>query len=161
VAKLRRIKGLAPEKGLRPNARRILAVRIDEVYAYDPHIRDPANVIELHDMRIACKRLRYLMEIFGVAFSADLDPFVDRVTILQDILGDIHDCDVQVPMLEEHLASLAGPTALGDQRVGVQALIDRRRSEREQFYERFLAEWRHMKLGRFRQRLEAALGVKR
>ena len=85
------------------NARRILHVRIDEVYSYDGLVADPANVTELHDMRIACKRLRYLLEIFGIAFEADLDPFLEEVKGLQDLLGDIHDCDVQIPRLEEHL----------------------------------------------------------
>ena len=100
--------GPRPRPPLRPNARKILAVRIDEVYSYDGLVADPANVTELHDMRIACKRLRYLLEIFGVAFGDDLEPFIDEVGALQDVLGDIHDCDVQIPMLEEHLAWLAG-----------------------------------------------------
>ena len=69
---------------------------------------DPANVTELHDMRIACKRLRYLLEIFGIAFG-DRPRAVqlDQIAELQDLLGDIHDCDVQIPMLEEHLAWLS------------------------------------------------------
>jgi hypothetical protein len=106
MAKPRKVKGLDPDKPLRPNARRVLAVRIDEVYSYDGLIGDPANVRELHDMRIAFKRLRYLIEIFGIAFDRDLSPFLDEVKGMQDLLGEIHDCDVQVPMLEEHLAWL-------------------------------------------------------
>ncbi len=196
MAKPRPVRGLDPSKKLRPNARRILAVRIDEVYSYDGLVADPANVTELHDMRIACKRLRYLLEIFGVAFGDDLRPFVEEVAGLQDILGDIHDCDVQVPMLEEHLAWLtareagaaqrlvseaaarrrrsAGPpseTAFrafrrqlevgrrADERIGVHALIGRRRRERDELYARFLDRWRVLKAERFRPRLEAALGI--
>jgi hypothetical protein len=108
VAKPRPVKGLDPDRRIRPNARRVLAVRIDEVYSFDGLVADPANVTELHDLRIACKRLRYLLEIFAIAFADDLDPFVDEVKGLQDLLGDIHDRDVQVPMLEEHLEWLAG-----------------------------------------------------
>ena len=108
MAKPRPVTGLDPDRRLRPNARRILAVRIDEVYSYDGLMADPANVTELHDMRIACKRLRYLLEIFAIAFEDDLEPFIDEVKGLQDLLGDIHDCDVQIPMLEDHLAWLDG-----------------------------------------------------
>ena len=106
MAKPRPVDGVRPTERLRPNARRILAVRIDEVFQYDGIVADPARVTELHDMRIACKRLRYLLEIFDVAFRSDLDPFLEQVKRLQDILGDIHDCDVQVPMLVEHLGWL-------------------------------------------------------
>ena len=108
MAKPRPVRGLDPDRRMRPNARKILAVRIEEVYGFDGLVADPANVSELHDLRIACKRLRYLLEIFAIAFTTDLEPFIDEVKGLQDLLGDIHDCDVQIPMLEEHLAWLAG-----------------------------------------------------
>lgn len=195
MAKPRPVRGLDPDRRLRRNAHRILAVRIDEVYSYDGLVADPARVTELHDMRIACKRLRYLLEIFGVAFPADLRPFTDEVAALQDLLGDIHDCDVQIPMLEDHLAWLAlreagaaqrlvsetaaarrrsgrpseaafrafeRDLALGrraDERIGVHALIGRRRRERDALYARFVDEWRRLKSERFRPRLESALGL--
>lgn len=103
MAKPRPVTGIEPDRRLRPNARRIMRVRIEEVYQYDGLVADPRNVTELHDMRIAFKRLRYLLEIFGPAFRTDLEPFLEQVKNMQDILGDIHDCDVQIPMLEEHL----------------------------------------------------------
>jgi hypothetical protein len=196
MAKPRPVPGLEPDARLRPNARRVLAVRIEEVYSYDGLVADPANVTDLHDMRIACKRLRYLLEIFGIAFDADLEPFLDEVKELQDLLGDIHDRDVQIPMLEGHLAWLeqreagaarrlvdetaarrrrrSGPASeaafrafrrelevgrRGDERLGVHALIGRRRRERDELYARFLDAWRRLKADRFRARLEEALGI--
>jgi hypothetical protein len=106
VAKPRPITGIDPDRRMRPNARRILAVRIDEVWAFDQFVTHPGNVRELHDLRIACKRLRYLLEIFEIAFPADLGPFIDQIKDLQDVLGEIHDRDVQVPMLHDHLERL-------------------------------------------------------
>jgi hypothetical protein len=196
MAKPRPVPGLDADARMRPNARRILAVRIDEVYAYDGVVADPANVTELHDMRIACKRLRYLLEIFGIAFDDALEPFIDDIRLLQDLLGDIHDCDVQIPRLEDHLAWLGareagaarrlvdeasskrrrreGPASeaafrafrrelevgrRADERLGIHALIARRRRERDDLYARFLDEWRRLKNERFRARLEDAVGI--
>jgi CHAD domain len=129
VAKPRPVKGLDPDRRIRSNARKILAVRIEEVYSYDGLVADPANVKELHDLRIACKRLRYLLEIFAVAFAEDLEPFIDEVKGQQDLLGDIHDCDVQIPMLEEHLAWLAGREAEAARRVVVGRAVRQPTSE--------------------------------
>lgn len=111
MAKPRPVRGIDPSRRMRPNARRILATRIDEVYQFDGLVADPANVTELHDMRIAFKRLRYLLEIFAIAFTTDLDPYLEEVKAMQDLLGDIHDCDVQIPMLESHLAWLEAQEA--------------------------------------------------
>lgn len=194
MAKARRVEGLDPDDRLLPNARRLLAVRIDEVYAYDKAVRDPANIRELHDMRIACKRLRYVLEIFGIAFEADLEPQIDQIKELQDLLGDIHDCDVQVPMLEAHLAWLTSREAgaarrlvtetatsvttagaseeefrafqhrlevgrRGSERLGVHALIGRRRRERGELYASFISEWLRMQDEGFRDLLESKLGI--
>jgi len=117
MAKPRPVEGLDPHKRLRPNARRILAVRIDEVWDFERVVQRPEAITELHDMRIACKRLRYLLEIFSVAFSEELEPYIDRVKGLQDVLGEIHDRDVQVPALQDHLAWLEQREAEAAQRL--------------------------------------------
>ena len=195
MAKPLPITGLDPDRRLQPNARRILAVRIGEVWSYGPHVTHPGRVRELHDMRIAFKRLRYLLEIFQIGFSPDLEPFIDEVKAMQDLLGDIHDRDVQVPMLHDHLERLAerdaaaarallretgqvsrrgraqreiaferfraqlDATGTASERPGIEALLARRTRERDELYERFLAEWRRLGAERFRRRLERALGI--
>ena len=111
------IPNLRPDGRLRPNARWILRVRIGEVWSFAPFVTHPARVRELHDMRISCKRLRYLLEIFQVAFTVDLEPFIDEVKALQDLLGEIHDRDVQVPMLHDHLERLSERDAAAARRV--------------------------------------------
>src|SRR5271167_2584927 len=144
MAKPRPVLGIDPSRRVRPNARRILATRIDEVYQYDGLVANPANITDLHNMRIAFKRLRYLLEIFGGAFDADLEAYLDEVKAMQDLLGDIHDCDVQVPMLEDHLAWLERQEA-----ESVEHMLTSARRTRS-------PEDQEIALERFRSRLEAA-----
>ena len=61
--KARKVKGLEPTATLADNAERIVHVRLDELCSFVPQALDPAEVTALHDMRIAAKRLRYILEL--------------------------------------------------------------------------------------------------
>ena len=52
------------------------------------------NVVGLHDLRIAYKKLRYAVEIFSAALPADLAAMAEPAARFQKRLGDIHDLDV-------------------------------------------------------------------
>jgi hypothetical protein len=71
------------------------------MYDFAPAIRDPANVEELHNMRIAAKRLRYTMELFAPVFDKEFAQTLKVVEDIQERLGAIHDADVIVPLLED------------------------------------------------------------
>jgi hypothetical protein len=49
----------------------------------------------------------------------------------------------------------------GAERLGVHALIGRRRRERNDLYARFIAQWQRMADEGFRESLESALGIAR
>jgi hypothetical protein len=57
-------------------------------------------------MRIAAKRLRYVLEVTGFCFGRSADLARRRARDLQDILGELHDCDVMLPRVERHLTAL-------------------------------------------------------
>ena len=71
------VEGIAPEGTLGDNARRILAVRIAEFYSYAPIVANEAATEELHNLRIAAKRLRYTLELFRAVFGLSV-PFQPR-----------------------------------------------------------------------------------
>ena len=50
----------------------------------------------MHDMRIAAKRLRYLLELVGFCFGEVGGEAQARARELQEVLGEIHDCDVML-----------------------------------------------------------------
>jgi CHAD domain-containing protein len=54
----------------------------------------PDDVVGLHDLRIAYKKLRYAVEIFAEALPADLAAMAEPAARFQKRLGDLHDIDV-------------------------------------------------------------------
>jgi len=62
-------------------------------FSYAPFITNPANIKELHNLRIAFKKLRYSVELFQDLYPS-LKEYLDVLKQFQDDLGEIHDCDI-------------------------------------------------------------------
>ena len=149
----RKVKGLDPAGPLAGNAERIVRTRLDELCSFMPVAADPSAVTELHDMRIAAKRLRYVLEVTGACFGDYAGTAVRHVKELQDLLGEIHDCDVLAPRGLGLIESSYGPP-----RVGLAALLRHVFERREDLFARFLAFWAELERDGFRARLEYAIG---
>jgi hypothetical protein len=104
------VKKLDPTRSLGENAARIIQVRLDEMLAFAPRALAGKTKAQ-HDMRIAAKRLRYVLEVTGFCFGKPADTARRRARDLQDILGEIHDCDVMLPRVREHLRELQASDA--------------------------------------------------
>jgi CHAD domain-containing protein len=78
-------------------ARRVLQTRVREVRRLAGGLQQ-RDRRELHDFRIACKRLRYALERFE-----DLEPSLETLAkafaLLQDALGEAHDRDELLSIL--------------------------------------------------------------
>jgi CHAD domain-containing protein len=138
-----------------------------------PKAADPDEVVALHDMRIAAKRLRYILEITGPCFGPYTKSATKLTKQLQDLLGDIHDCDVQIPDVAafgERLVAddAAALQAGGDpdpkqapharEHAGVALLQAHLRARRVILFDRFLELWGDIERKGFRARLEYAVG---
>jgi hypothetical protein len=176
----RKVKKLDPDGPLVDNMRRVILVRLDELCGFIPDALDPAQVDRLHDMRIAAKRLRYLLELSGPLFGPGAKRPAKVVKGLQDLLGEIHDCDELMPLVDDHVARLraadaaavvasapAGAADLdpalskgaphrGDYR-GLELLIVHARARRDLLHARFTREWAKLEEQGFRGQLEAVL----
>jgi hypothetical protein len=178
--KARKVKKIDPEMPLADAAERILRVRVDELYSFTPKALDPSEERALHDMRIAAKRLRYLLELTSPCFGAYAATGAKRAKQLQDLLGEIHDCDVMLPLVRGHLEALRAADAAELRRMagdaddldpslaaraphrrayrGLETLIVHLEARRELLFARFLERWRDLQRQGFRARLEHALG---
>jgi CHAD domain len=178
--KARRVKGLDPDGTLADNLQRIVATRLDELCSFVPRALDPARMKALHDMRIAAKRLRYILEVGAEpCFGPYAQTAIKRAKDLQDLLGELHDCDVQLPRvraLQEELRaadaleararagdapdldpSLASGTPHADCWRGLETMAIYLEARRGLLFERFLELWQSLERDGFRARLEYAI----
>ena len=176
--KPRKVSGLDPRASVAKNAARIVRVRVDELYGFDPAVLDPERVTELHDMRIAAKRLRYVLEITGHCFGDVGEEAEAFAKDLQGILGEIHDCDVLIPRVDQELATLREQDALALARIssdvdglpavvrqapartryrGLETLAAALTARRALLHDAFVKHWQQVKAGGLRPRLEAEL----
>jgi hypothetical protein len=178
--KARKVKGIDPDARLDDGVARIVAVRLDELCSFMPRAGDPNEVQALHDLRIAAKRLRYLLELFSPCFGPYAATAAKKAKDLQDLVGEIHDCDVTLPRVEQLIAELrehdaaevrslapddaddldpalvaAAPHA--DAFRGLQSMAIYLQARRELLFARFLERWAKLERQGFRARLEHAL----
>jgi len=103
MARAGRVAGIHPKRSLRENAILVVETRLAELLAWRGALEDPSRLVELHDMRIAAKRLRYALEIFEVCFP-EARPVLQDLGDIQEDLGAIHDLDVLADILRRRLA---------------------------------------------------------
>jgi hypothetical protein len=105
MAKARPITGLNPQDATGKNARIIARVRLEDLYSWESYVDNPYNIVELHNMRIAAKRLRYTFEVFEDVLPIASKAVLKEIVQLQEELGDLHDSDVMIAMLRLCLGS--------------------------------------------------------
>jgi CHAD domain-containing protein len=122
MARAKPIKGLDCQAATGENARIIARIRLEEMYGWSQYVDNPYHVRELHNMRIATKRLRYTLEVFEDVLPAACRAIVKELTCIQDELGTLHDCDVMIALLRLCLGSQDSGTAYE------KALVDTKKS---------------------------------
>ena len=174
--KARKVKGLDADMPLDAALRRIAETRLDELHSFEHAVHDPEAVKELHDMRIAAKRLRYVLELSEPVLGPPAAKGAKHAKKLQDVLGEIHDCDEHLPLVERRLARLRAEDVAAVQATakrgaadldpgslreapnrrhyaGLEALAAYLRARREVLYRRFVRDWTRLEKAGFRASL--------
>jgi CHAD domain-containing protein len=124
MAKARAISDLQGTDAFREAAAKAIAVRADEVWEHADNVLDVGDIERVHDMRVATRRLRAVLEIFSPCFPKKAHRSALReVKALADALGERRDPDVQIEHLEAY-----GDAAPAQDRPGVDVLVSRLRT---------------------------------
>jgi CHAD domain-containing protein len=149
VAKPRDIPDLHCDDAFAVAAGKVVAVRAAELAEHSGNVLDTTDIERVHDMRVATRRLRAVLEIFAPCFPKRAHQEVlDDVKALADALGDRRDPDVHIAALEA-FAESARPSS----RAGVRLLAGRFRDEQSQANTRLSAALERAEEARLQQRL--------
>lgn len=149
-AKKKAIKSDSP--ALRRSARGLIAARLAKMLGFQQYVDQPQRVDELHQMRIAARRLRYTLEIFSGLYGKKSRAFVDSARQIQAELGRIHDCDVWIAFLpvflQQERTRIKG--YLGDVKpfrqftVGINLFREHKRQLRNKLFGDFVGHWKDL-----------------
>jgi CHAD domain-containing protein len=130
---------LHPEMAFADAAALAVGVRASELWEHSENVLDTSDIERVHDMRVATRRLRAVLEIFAPCFpGAEHGAVLKEVKALADALGERRDPDVQL----EHIAQLED--AMGEEaRPGLETFADRVRAEQAAGNETVAAALQH------------------
>src|SRR5438067_5736330 len=116
------IEGLDATSTLEDAARRSIETRLGEVRKLEEKLTGAVEPGDVHDMRVASRRLRAALELFDR--KRQLVAAHDSVELLGDALGEVRELHVQLAWLREELAA-----ASERDKVGLQALLAEREAK--------------------------------
>jgi len=108
MAKARAITGIDAHATTAKNARLIARTRLEELHQWGRYADESQRVQELHNLRIAAKRLRYTLELFADVLPSESGVMLEEITKVQEELGTLHDADVMIALVRQCLNPVEG-----------------------------------------------------
>ena len=103
-----------PDEPYRRAAARVVRVRAAELFELGDGVLDTRDIERVHDMRVASRRLRAVLEIFAPCFpSSEFKGVLRDVKQLADALGERRDPDVHIDALQSFSKALAAANKPG------------------------------------------------
>lgn len=135
----------------------VAALRIEErlcaFLAFELWVSHAEAVAEHHATRIAAKKLRYTLEVYASVYRLNLKKPISRVKAVQEILGDLHDCDVWIDTITRLLLRERSHLRTENEEKrpdtftlsSLKIFLAEREKERQQLYRHFVRYWVSLK----------------
>ena len=100
--------GVLPDDAMSEAGRKVLRFHFERVLEHEPGTRLGEDIEELHDMRVATRRLRSAFGVFSPYFDPDaLQPFLKGLRRTGRALGGVRDLDVFMEKAQRYLDELS------------------------------------------------------
>jgi CHAD domain-containing protein len=135
--------------GIPPVAAEHIGRQLSVLLSFMSWVSHPDAIAEHHAMRIATKKLRYTMEVYAQLYRLGLRKPTGRIARLQEMLGNLHDCDVWIEKVTRTLLkerSRLRPVAESNRPSsieisGLKLFLVNREKERTALYRKFVRYW--------------------
>ena len=128
-------------------ARRSLRQYLEQVWKHDRRIKS-LSPRQQHQLRIDCKKLRYLAEFFQDFYGRKFRDMIRTAIELQDQLGTVHDTHVYADWLKDFASRRAKQSGKA-----IERLLDRLRDQRRDCLDKAARVWKSFRGHRSKKRL--------
>jgi CHAD domain-containing protein len=127
---------------------------LDDLLSYESSVQNPDDISGHHALRIAEKKLRYTLEVYRPLYKNRIRPFLKNLKKMQEILGEIHDCDVWTGILK------AGPDLNLSSGQDLIILAQDRKERRELRYQELVSLWSVFKKKEIWDKFKKTIGAR-
>ncbi|MFN2390605.1 MAG: CHAD domain-containing protein [Pyrinomonadaceae bacterium] len=138
--------------------RDVVADSLQDLLDLGASLYEPFRTKELHEMRIAAKRLRYAVELFTACWGERIAPFAEEIADMQGFLGEVHDCDVWIESMGKRLQRGQGNAATnGSDYQTASWLLSEFVKKRTKEYRSALKLWSEWEANHFAERMRTMI----
>jgi putative phosphoesterase len=142
-----------------------ISFKLDDFLSMEKYVYLENEKRNHHLIRIYAKKLRYTLEVFAPLFKNKLNRQIETIKAFQDVLGEMHDCDVWTNYIPEFIGKPKSKVNTGNKAnlaKTEKALLNfsnYMKLRRKQFYRQFVDLWNTNKKRSFFIQLRKTINV--
>jgi len=147
----------------------LIFTRLNDLLAMEKYVYLENKVLKHHEMRICAKKLRYTMEHFAPLYNNKLAGEIERLKAFQDVLGEMHECDVWINFIPKFINEVTYTTQseknkkTGPKKIELElsTFANYIRQKRKENYKQFVQLWDESQKEAFFEQLRKTIGLKK